>query len=142
LQSRPRSQVSWSKIRTSQHVEKNNQIADGVVDFQDDPAWQDSSRDQAPLSSNKLAAHRMCKGNIRNHWLGDNARRRSLLILRNDSGVAVRHLAHLEGKPGTDGRSALIFRKRPVSVSPISADTSSLGFNFLIAALQLPSSLL
>jgi len=65
-----------------------------------------------------------------------------LVDFEDDSGVAVRHLAHLEGKPETDGRAALIFRKRPVSVSPISADTSSLGFNFLIAALQLPSSLL
>jgi hypothetical protein len=84
----------------------------------------------------------MCKNNIRNHLLGDNARRRSLLILRTIPALRPATSLTLKGNPGTDGRSALILRKRPVSVAPISADTSSLEFNFLIAALQLPSWLL
>jgi hypothetical protein len=48
-QSGPSSQVSWGGIHTSQHVEKNYQIAGDVVDFHDDPAWGDSSKNESSL---------------------------------------------------------------------------------------------
>jgi hypothetical protein len=31
--------MSWGGIRTSQHVEKNNQITRDVIDFHDDSPW-------------------------------------------------------------------------------------------------------
>jgi len=45
----PRPQVSWGGIHTSQQVEKNDQIAIEVVDFQDAPAWADSSKNEIAL---------------------------------------------------------------------------------------------
>jgi hypothetical protein len=48
-QPNPRSQLSWSAIHTSEQVEKNDQITVEVVDFHDDLAWADSSKNEIGL---------------------------------------------------------------------------------------------
>jgi hypothetical protein len=73
-QSSPRSQAGGGGIHTSQHVEKNYQIAGDVVDFHDDPAWGDSSKNESCL---QVTSQGSCD-------CGSNAKKSSNIILLHD----------------------------------------------------------